>query len=153
MTNKEKLIEILRTIPEIKKDLEELRFWTLLDLKWNPAKIIYTEWEFAKIEFLENSFNKRISTLRVKNLYLNEYEKENWYSNSLKIIWNPIHRHHLIQYILIMVFSSNVGCFKDIYGKIEIEFLSSSSSLNNQTEEVLGQIYNFLKEKSEYKKM
>ena len=63
------------------------------------------------------------------------------------IIWNSLHRHHLIQYILIMIFSSDVGCFKDIYGKIEIEFLSSSSPLNNQTEEVLGQIYNFLKEK------
>lgn len=40
MENKEKLIEILKTVPEIKKDLEELRFgshisWKDKNSSWN----------------------------------------------------------------------------------------------------------------------
>jgi len=85
MTYKEKLIELFKTIPEIKKDLEELRFWCILKaINW------ISEWQYIYL----NKISKHI--LIEKNLW--QRCKINNITDEFEIIWNSLEERHLRMY-------------------------------------------------------
>ena len=139
MTYKEKLINLLKTVPSVKEDLEELKFWTYIRKQnWNTARISQT--------YLEDWYV-------VDNLS---------YCITLKdynIIWNPLDYHHLMQYcenkkIEIHIISRTLWLFMldkywiaDEFNAVILE-LDNTKSFNQQTEEVYENIVNFLTENS-----
>ena len=138
MTYKEKLINLLKTIPSVKEDLEELRFWCVLESKISWKIITYC-WE----------------TDEYKDKYIMALWKYNIVSKKLlsryKIIWNPLEERHLRMYcdkkwisLIINRFSqlSYLDNSDNLYKKICT--LDNTESFDQQTEEVYEKIVEFL---------
>lgn len=139
MNYKNKLIELLKTIPEIKDDLEELKFWTILKILDTNEYDYWIEtpnWE----EYILLNDNNFIFWMELLNLEEGNFE--------IKIIWNPIHRHHLEWFceenkiFLSLVWGNLI--FNYMFKELRIK-LNNKKSLDEQTEEVYEKIYNFLK--------
>ena len=138
MTYKEKIIELFKTVSEIKSDLEELRFWTTLTFRnhWHICKYICTQ-EWNKI----TSLNDR----NVKVWRLTEHIKE--------IIWNPLEERHLRMYLEKLDWDFVKQRMNWDYEWIpqwewevnDVLFsLDNNKSFDNQSEEFREELYNFL---------
>jgi len=133
---KEKLIELFKTIPEIKEDLEEL-----IDLK---TKVIYypNKWKSWPYEWI----------------YWNLYERDDdrFYKFDIteldKIIWNPIEERHLRMYCkknkIIYQYNNmdwilSLSWMDDVFDR-EFKEYDDTKSFDNQSEHFYKELYNFL---------
>ena len=153
-----RLREILNTVPEIKKDLEELKQWckirniydtyTIIDNKKYVVKV--SDWWKFRIDI------PKVSKMeKMKHLYFNGIRVD-------EIIWNPLEERHLRMYIKkrinkLIMFLGNWEIIECIHSKQDINStehtyifkklitkLDDTKSLNDQTDEVKEQICDFL---------
>jgi hypothetical protein len=133
---KEKLIELLKTVPKIKQDLEELRFWTIIKyntkFKWKDTRNYFRykwEWEWDN----EN--------------YLPPYKMIN--NQAFIIIWNELEERHLRMYCE----SKNIKYIQYVSWLIELKIrweihksisMDNSKSFSNQSEDFYEKLYNYL---------
>lgn len=132
-TNLEKLKEELCTVPEIKEDIMELRFWTKVEWEWEV--LIYT-WKNWKPSM---NWNHEMIFFRWK--YLQTILK-----NNIKNLWNPIGEHHLRMYFEEIAIGTEIrwdGTFQAYTGHI-ITKLDNKKSFSKQSEETLGKILEYL---------
>ena len=133
MTNKNKLIELLKTNSQIKEQLEELKFGCKYTYYWNSLLMDMKDLISEKSSF--------------------EQELKSW---AIKIIWNPLSEHHLRMYY----HTINKKNFN--YRKLTINdywllrmryktddnsteiYLDNTKDFNSQSEECYGKIFNFL---------
>jgi hypothetical protein len=162
---KEQLIEILKTNPEVKKDMEEWRFWTVYNKDNKDYKLCTDDTDNEEWNIEWRTWSKWPYTeLRIWGWHI--YNKdENWYFVwtdtpwsrtkyryyvKFKIIWTLQERH------LRMYFTSNIPkkywSWIDMSWKIiswpenieTITTLDNTKDFNNQSEEVYEKIFNFL---------
>ena len=135
---KNKLISLLKEVPEIKEDLEDLIFWTEVELVWY---------------FWEKKINHLVD-INCLEFFVCWIQERFYKHNIKKIIWNEIEERHL-----------RIYCDKDelcieFFGKtIKISWMPScsgqciddwfftldnSKSFWNQSEEFYEKIYNYL---------
>ena len=93
-TNKQKLTELLCTVPEIKEDIMELRLWTQINIPFWEQSHQYTilDYPFDESERWEQTFYCRSNAIwawSCKRLDITEINE---------IIWNPLDYHHLMMY-------------------------------------------------------
>jgi len=124
MSYKQKLTDLLKTIDEIKEDLEELKFWCEFISNLNSTTFTYVFETNNRIHSMWCSFNK---------------------AQIRRIIWNPLEERHLRMYcenkgIDDILFETNWF----ITERNVICTLDNTKSFDNQTEEVYEKIFNFL---------
>ena len=135
---KQKLIELLKAVPEIKEDLEELKIWCVVELDlWSWEDTEYTITDLWEIDFED---------FRIKNL--DNY----WHIDN--IIWNPIEEYHLRMYLCNKLTDLDQYIFTiywelqeintDSWEYIRTIFKLENKSFDNQSEEVYEEIFNFL---------
>ena len=145
MTYKEKLTNLLKTIPSVKEDLEELKFWCKIKME-EDWEIWY--WRFVNTEFVWKEWD---------NYFVNQtnddwslFDGIEW--SDYTIIWNPLDYHHLMQYCWDRNIIRDIIITKQyttIYTKDKKYIdLDNTKSFEQQTEEVYEKIVNFLTENS-----
>ena len=147
-TNLQKLTDILCTVPEIEKDIKELRFgykvWiyrykTDSYIYWyivNKNEISSLEWWTYMLEdypFYENTNPE----------WDNFIDWDKWYTDK---IWNPIQERNLRMYcnekeIFFMIEEDWMLRFHDSFDVIKLD---NTKDLQDQTEETLWKIVEFL---------
>lgn len=162
MTYKEKLIELLKEVPEIKEDLEEWRewykllmidnWWALMEYGWDEDAwweeieelIVWPDWE----TYWDYTLTKECGI------------KDGWdedFHCTFKIIWNPIEERHLRIYLSkkccrdsndeFFISDSWELVFYDIVSEVFNRggvYINNTQSFDNQKESVYEDIYNFL---------
>ncbi len=138
----------MKTVPEIKNDLEELRFGCKLYIQnyitpviiiWDNRRLCVTEWtEYT--DFLGQTWT-----------YTQSFSEK----HIEKIIWNPIQRHHLECFmdkkygrnwrIIGVWWQVNIQIHKESEVMIQAIDYDYRFWLNNQTEEFYKKLYLFLK--------
>jgi len=135
---KNKLTELLKTVPEIKSDLEELRFGCkfINKYKLDEIDIIISEirwWNFHSIIWWNQTHFPHISQID-------------------KVIWNPLEERHLRMYcesiFRLLIVSENLIYLRymdgDGYRTYAVCELDNTKSFDNQSEEVYEKIFNYL---------
>lgn len=173
MTYKQKLTDLLKTIPEIKEDIMEFRTWFKLDVyEYWPSGLQeywYDDWQLWWEEYIlwkddifysnEDWYEIHLSFIEDLISWKETLEK----SESIKdieIIWNPLEERHLRMYceskwknILIHTNEFWTGLYisqNDDYWRPVVNMDSFICNLDNeepfseQTEKVYEDIYNFL---------
>jgi len=152
MTYKDKLTELLKTVPEIKKDLEELRFWCSFkyENQWDNEILtfcsIYEDtWWTLTLSFLIPN--------KERTDEINSFSDDDLI-NLIKIIWNPIQYHNLEQYCVskhIKLIRQANWVLKEIsWESFETETseiitnLDNIKSFNNQEDKVYEDLFNYL---------
>ena len=148
---KEKLIELLKTDEVVKKDMEELKFWTDLFYKhwteWITTHETYIwlshpyNWTSPQ-PIIKNNHNYCIS----RNISLEEIKK--YY-----IINNPLQERHLRMYcennkIWLGITESWFLSITNFPENIQLN-LDNTKDFSDQSEEVYEKIFNFLSNKNE----
>lgn len=85
MTWKEKLINLLKTVPAIKEDLEELRMWTKFEMNWFEYHIINVSRSLWTVSWIRRWWIE--SALR--NVFLSKVGN----------ISNALDYHHIMMYM------------------------------------------------------
>lgn len=142
-TNLEKLRELLCTVPEIEKDIKELRKWCLIeaeDFPWEHFEYLY---ELEKDEQWYTWI--QLYRLNDKNRceFFHVWKEEIWCH---KIIWNPLQERHLRMYCK-EKWIENVRikwCWEMVQENEHICRLDNTKDLESQSEETLGKILDFL---------
>jgi len=144
MTYKEKLIELLKTVPEIKEDLEELKFWTRIEINWwkmfFKSIIIDAEHiDYWIIKYITRHPLYYFLSWKDKEFKINKWE--------LKIIWNPLEERHLRMYceknttwIIIRSEWDIVNILQELF----ITKLDNTKSFDNQEDKVYESLFNYL---------
>lgn len=135
MNNKEKFINILKTDPEVKKDMEELKMGCFIQYK-------VTEWYFRTVKFI----NRKIWTNKINVTH--HYN----YFNPVKIIEEQIiniiwtlEERHLRMFCVEIEFVCDTLVFQDIYWNQKIVGkLDNTKSFDNQSEEFYGKLVEFI---------
>lgn len=135
MTYKQKLIDLLKTIPEIKEDLEELRF---------GCNVFYN-WEYHILYDYKNIWWKDYINI---GWWLSEEMKNEYWIK--EVIWNPLEERHIRIFsenkeVYICITTSWYICWTDI--EKPICQIDNSKSFDYQTEEFYKELFNFLNEK------
>ena len=140
---KQKLIDLLKTVPEIKKDLEELKFGCRVRQVYNEKR----SYKNTYIHLKEDTYCQE-----------DEYDQWDFYDKfedrdlrDEDIIWHPIEERHLrmyceSKYILLLIAWNWSFCRADHEGWYENLWfkLDNTKSFNDQTEEVYTDIVEFL---------
>lgn len=153
---KERLIELFKTIPEIKKDLEELKFWCRLKTpRGEIVKFSHTIKHEAGVRTVKDTDGTTFETKT--NAWTNYicikedgWIYQYWLFGEDKIIWNPIEERHL------RIFCEESGYIMiDEYGVIldasDVDYQPEVCELNNkkafseQSESFYKKLYLFLK--------
>ena len=127
---KEKLRELLKTVPDIKNDLENIKFWTEVLLFWAKKRKIIEEYP------------------NVNKIYVTRYNFTSSFSQEeYKIIWNPLSEHHLRMYCQdkkinidivwngsVLMWGFELICITELDNK----------DFDNQSEEVYEKIFNYV---------
>ena len=149
MTYKEKLIELLKEVLEIKSDLEELKFWCKCKYKHSPdwwrSKWVYI-WENSRFSTDLFRYNSNWNVVDIS-------DKKEWWK-WFEVIWNPLEEHHLRMYCekkwieIFIDFEWKVYSFKkELLEPYTLLFkLDNTKSFDNQSEEVYEKIFNYLKQ-------
>ena len=140
-------IEILKTVPEIKESIEELKFWTILLNKdyYQIIKIFIDELEAC---YWVQTIKKYIDDIIMPK----NYAWENWeeeFNKDFQIIWQVEERHLRMffeklnpKYWLI---DNWIWKFNQEAGRIETEMkLDNSKSYIEQSEEFFKKLNNWL---------
>lgn len=134
MTYKQQLTELFCTVPEIDKQIKELKIGT---------KVILKDYFWEKILLWSSLIN-----IMVDEPFNIKIDKYNWLE---EIIWNPIEYHHLMMYCRnnnILYSFNNKQWFDIIELKNENDLidipLDNTKLFNEQSEEVYENIFNFL---------
>jgi len=128
---REKLTELLKTVPEIKQDLEEMK-----SHKWFHTKWMYNYWFLL---WPEDAFFPWIWYKKVDKEYL-ELQTFEW----------ELEERHLRMYSdrknirLFMNYFSNICYFWEDNKEVKICKLDNSKSFSNQSEEFYEKLYNYL---------
>lgn len=144
---KEKLIELIKEVPAIKDDLEELRFgtyilyhsrmiWIYINEKYFiPRYEIYTKWE-NWTEYIDVNYEKEIE--EINDMYF-------------EIIWNPLEERFLMIYCenkWILLQRKSNWLIEWIHKNIEWSYfelqLDNTKDFNNQSEEVFKKLFNVI---------
>lgn len=86
MSYKEKLRELLKTVPKLKKQMESLEFWTEILFKYSPDTG-YTKYLYISNNIIKSKITENIRT----DINLMALKWWQW----LKIIWNPLQERFL----------------------------------------------------------
>lgn len=136
MTNKNKLRELFITVPEIKKDLMELKFWTKISCNTEIWKLI----NFSKKDNWYNVLHSDNQKRDFKWEY-NEF-------NKIEIIWNKLEKRHIEIYMSKQFYSMcrfyNEWLILRFWLDRIIVKLDNTKDFDNQTEETYWEIFNFL---------
>ena len=137
----EQLRELLCEVPEIKKDLEELRFWCEIERYWNIYTLI--EWK----HFIDENWKYQKSQNNV-----NDFSKT--------IIWNPIEERHIRMYCdnksveFMSLYNCNFKIREKFFDKLTNDFwykialtlkVDNIKSFHLQDEQVYKQLVEYFK--------
>ena len=130
---KQKLIELLKKVPEIKEDLEKDKFLN------TEYKVIqrFESWEFWTYEIWEELY---YWTLQFENVKYN-------HENCLLKIWNELEERHLRIYCNSYKPKLNMlidNLWKLWFWACVICILDNSKSFDNQSEDFYEKLYNYL---------
>lgn len=148
MTTIEKIKEILCTVPEVEKDLMELKFRCRVVVE-NDNEECILEWKYLYTD--EEDWLLRAEILLDDNNQISSYY---WWDDNAsftlynKIIWNPLQRRHLLMYCNIKVIDIDINScwtiWKDNWTNKPIAKLDNTKDLEDQPEETLEKILAFL---------
>ena len=163
MKYKEKLINLLKEVDEIKKDLEKLKLWCVVDLyKSDWESFCCYNWYIVEDKTQDILFKPidgiyQLDVWRITFDYdeiKNEEELNNKDIDDVDCTyiinkWNPLDYHHLFMY------NKNIAIqWKTIWFmnwdviRPNIRF-DNTKDFNSQDDEVYKEIYNYLKQKKE----
>ena len=135
---KQKLIELLKTVPEIKKDIEELKWCCEVEYVWAFKQ--YWSWIYYLVEIVWCW----AELYRPWEMSFTVPEED------FEVIWNPLEERHLRVYCTylnkwtyIWIDSNWVYTLEAWFDKFIVE-LDNTKSFNDQTDEVYGKIVEFL---------
>lgn len=131
MKNVDKLRDILCTVDEIKEDIMELRFGTIIKNTVPAIKRYVCEWDYEWYTIYIEAVDRNYQSTTI--------ETEEW--EEMEIIWNGIEERHLRMYC-----DSKWIEWKWFIMEVQTIFdiLDNTKSLQNQSEETLWQIIDYL---------
>jgi len=131
MKYKEKLIELLKTVPKIKEDLEEIKWWVWLKEKsWLIYQNLWANKLFMPWHSIVNTTKEDILSMQVipeleerhLRMYLNEKLSENYYITAWWKFWYIWYYNEKLK---------------------EIQ-LDNTKNFNEQSEDVYEKLFNYL---------
>lgn len=147
MTYKQQLTEELCTVPEIEKQIKELKFGC--KLKINKYNLIYDCIDTYDIVVCDIVFDgEKVFSINWNILSEQVEKKFQWKKSIKEIIWNPIEYHHLMMYCESKNISMRIESLWIIYinANRKICDFDNTKPLSEQSEEVYEQILIALKE-------
>lgn len=146
-TNLEKLTELLCTVPEIEKDVKELRFGCKIEFdSWKDFSYILRITNQQEITYYKNVNWFHTIEEQTYTVWMEDIIENRW---QYKVIWNTIGYHHLMRYTELNFYwmtistENNLIIYTENQGHYICE-IDNTKDLSEQSEETLGDIYTFL---------